>query len=220
MQTSWVKRLVGAAAFLACAVWAGCGREQGPEPIVVGMELTYPPFEMRDAQNRPDGIGVRLAEALAEDLKRPLRIEDLRFEGLIPALQTGKIESHHLLDDGDGRTGADDRLFRWLRDERVVHAREQGLSDHWHCGFESGSEDRGGETGTTGHVYARDELPQVRLSVLNHAETCVLEVIQGKADAFIYDQISVYKHWEQHPTHAADLDADSAGDLGHRTAQS
>ncbi len=28
---------------------------------------------------------------------------------------------------------------------------------------------------------------------------CVLEVIQGKADAFIYDQISVYTNWKKNP---------------------
>ena len=26
----------------------------------------------------------------------------------------------------------------------------------------------------------------------------MLEVVQGKADVFIYDQISIYKHWKQH----------------------
>jgi polar amino acid transport system substrate-binding protein len=29
--------------------------------------------------------------------------------------------------------------------------------------------------------------------------TSVLEVAQGKADAFIYDQMSILKHWKQNP---------------------
>ena len=28
---------------------------------------------------------------------------------------------------------------------------------------------------------------------------CVLEVVQGKADAFIYDQMSTFKNWQRHP---------------------
>ena len=46
------------------------------KPLRVGMELTYPPFETKDAQGNPDGVGVKLAEALARDLGRPLKIVD------------------------------------------------------------------------------------------------------------------------------------------------
>ena len=52
--------------------------------------------------------------------------------------------------------------------------------------------------GTTGHVYATEHLPNARLLVLDKESTCVLEVAQGKAAAFIYDQLSVLKNWEQH----------------------
>jgi polar amino acid transport system substrate-binding protein len=33
--------------------------------------------------------------------------------------------------------------------------------------------------------------------VLDRETACVLEVVQGRADAFIYDQMSVLKHFEQ-----------------------
>ncbi|MFM1997456.1 MAG: hypothetical protein RLZZ111_1843, partial [Planctomycetota bacterium] len=33
-------------------------------PLRVGMELSYPPFEMTDQQGKPTGVSVRLAEAL------------------------------------------------------------------------------------------------------------------------------------------------------------
>jgi polar amino acid transport system substrate-binding protein len=62
---------------------------------------------------------------------------------------------------------------------------------------------RGGKTvavkkGTTGHVYAKEHLPSAEVLVLDKENACVLEVAQGKADAFIYDQMSVLKNWEQH----------------------
>ena len=62
------------------------------EPLRVGMELSYPPFEMTDTTGRPTGVSVRLAEALAQHLGRELVIENIAFDGLIPALKTKKID--------------------------------------------------------------------------------------------------------------------------------
>ncbi len=62
------------------------------EPLRVGMELSYPPFEMTDAAGKPTGVSVRLAEALAKELGRDLVIENIAFDGLIPALKTKKID--------------------------------------------------------------------------------------------------------------------------------
>ncbi len=52
--------------------------------------------------------------------------------------------------------------------------------------------------GTTGHLYAVEHLPQARLLVLDKDASCALEVSQGKADAFIYDQLSIYQNWQRH----------------------
>ena len=38
------------------------------EPLRVGMELSYPPFEMTDPAGKPTGVSVRLAEALGAEL--------------------------------------------------------------------------------------------------------------------------------------------------------
>jgi len=56
------------------------------------MELSYPPFEMTDTAGKPTGLSVELAQQLAQALHRPLKIENLAFDGLIPALITKKID--------------------------------------------------------------------------------------------------------------------------------
>src|SRR5262249_42219458 len=38
-----------------------------------------------------------------------------------------------------------------------------------------------------------------KVLVLDKEAACVLEVVQGKADAFIYDQMSVFTHWRRNP---------------------
>src|SRR5882672_2934816 len=72
-------------------LFQGCG----PKPrqqLIVGMELKYPPFEMVDPKGQPTGISVEMAQALGTFLGRPARIENIPFDGLIPALKTGKID--------------------------------------------------------------------------------------------------------------------------------
>jgi polar amino acid transport system substrate-binding protein len=51
--------------------------------------------------------------------------------------------------------------------------------------------------GTTGHLWAVANLHQATILVLDKEAACVLEVVQGKADAFIYDQLSVFRHWQR-----------------------
>ena len=69
------------------------GEGEGPKPLIVGMELAYPPFEMRGPDNEPDGISVRMAEDLAAYLGRPLEVRDVEWNGIIPALKSGKIDA-------------------------------------------------------------------------------------------------------------------------------
>ncbi len=72
--------------------FVSCSSKQGLQELVVGMDLSYPPFETIDERGKPAGISVHLAEALAENLKSPLRIENIPFVGLIPSLQNNRID--------------------------------------------------------------------------------------------------------------------------------
>src|SRR6266498_449159 len=82
--------LLNATLLLAFFV-GGCA----PKPkstLVVGMELKYPPFEMVDTQRKPTGISVDMAFELGKFLHKNVQIENIPFDGLIPALKTSKID--------------------------------------------------------------------------------------------------------------------------------
>src|SRR6202042_2633709 len=70
---------------------SGCSREED-QKLIVGMELKYPPFEMTDTQGQPTGVSVDLAKALGKYLGRDVEIQNIAFDGLIPSLQTHKID--------------------------------------------------------------------------------------------------------------------------------
>lgn len=50
---------------------------------------------------------------------------------------------------------------------------------------------------TTGETWVADHLPEAKRVVFEDQTACVLEVVQGRADAFIYDQLSIYKYAQE-----------------------
>jgi len=191
------------AAMLVMAVLAsatGC-REQPVvmDTLVVGMELAYPPFEMTDEKGAPKGVSVDLAHELGRALGKKIVIRNTAFDGLIPSLKTGKIdlvissmtiteERRKSIDFSDpylttglcllvGKKSPVNSIADLDRPEISVAVKK----------------------GTTGHIYATQNLKKAHLLVLDKEAAAVLEVVQGKADAFIYDQMSTYQNWKKNP---------------------
>jgi len=193
------------ASILAAALLGSCGKPEqeavggdSAKPFVVGMELAYPPFEMRGPDNQPDGISVRMAEDLAARLGRPLEIRDVEWDGIIPALQSGKIdaiissmtrtpEREQAIAFSDGYV-TNGLCLLVAKDSEIQSAAD----------LKPGAHKVAVKLATTGHQWARSEMPGLELTILDTSAACVLEVVQEKADAFIYDQISIYQHWRQH----------------------
>ncbi|KYH34281.1 arginine-binding extracellular protein ArtP precursor [Clostridium tepidiprofundi DSM 19306] len=63
--------------------------------LVLGTSADYPPYEFHKIINGKDeiiGFDVDIAREIASDLGVKLKIKDMKFEGLLPSLQTGKID--------------------------------------------------------------------------------------------------------------------------------
>ncbi len=162
------------------------------------MELAYPPFEMRGPDNQPDGISVRMAEDLAAFLGRPLEIRDVEWNGIIPALQSGKIDAiissmTKTPERGEAIAFSDGYVTNGLC---MLVAKDSGIGSV--NDLKSGEDRVSVKLATTGHQWARENLEGIDLIMLDDAASCVLEVVQGKAAAFIYDQISIYQYWKQY----------------------
>jgi polar amino acid transport system substrate-binding protein len=185
--------------FLAVIGLVGCSPKQQTKPLVVGMDLSYPPFETIDEEGKPAGISVEVAKALADALQRPLRIENINFVGLIPALNNGQIDCiiSSMTDTLDRRQSisfSDPYLSIGLALLVGADSGIQGPSEI----------DIPGRTivvrqGTTGELWARANIKRAYLLSVDKENSAVLEVVQKKADAFIYDQMSVWQNWKKNP---------------------
>jgi polar amino acid transport system substrate-binding protein len=180
---------------LLCCLLAACGKSDNS--LRVGMELTYPPFEMKDAQGNPDGVGVKMAEALAADLGRPLKIVPMEFSGLIPALKSGNVDvvisSMTATDERRQSIDfSDPYAFTGLSILVGKDSKIQSVEDLKNEGTRISV-----KAGTTGESWVAANLPKAKLTAFGEEPACVLEVSQGRADAFIYDQLSIYRYHKE-----------------------
>jgi len=53
--------------------------------------------------------------------------------------------------------------------------------------------------GSTGHFYAQGNLINAKIIALTDESACVTEVSQGKADGFLYDQLTIYRNNQKNP---------------------
>ncbi len=178
------------------ALLAGCSHPPANE-LVVGMELGYPPFEMTDEKGAPSGVSVELARALGKALDRPLRIENMGYAGLIPALKTGKIDLII-----SSMTATPERAKSIAFSEPYLKTGLCLLVPKNSAAKTIADLDQAGQTvavkqGTTGQAYAAAHLHQAKVLVLDQEAAAVLEVVQGKVGGFIYDQMSTYQNWKR-----------------------
>jgi polar amino acid transport system substrate-binding protein len=166
--------------------------------LVVGMEMSYPPFEMLDSSGQPAGVSVDMARAMGQYLNRPVRFENIPFDGLIPSLKTGKIDvvisSLTVTEDRKKSIDfSDPYLTMGLAILVNKNSDIQSIND-----VDKPGRSVALKKGTTGNIYAIQHFKNVKLLVLNEESACAIEVAQGKADCFIYDQLSVFQTWKKY----------------------
>ncbi|WP_367872438.1 transporter substrate-binding domain-containing protein [Luteolibacter sp. Populi] len=183
---------------LLCLFLAACSGKKD-NSLRIGMELTYPPFEMKDAQGNPDGVGVKMAEALAADLGRPLKIVPMEFTGLMPALQSGSVDLviSSMTASEERRKSIDfsePYAFTGLSILIGKDSTIQSIEDLNKEGTRIAV-----KAGTTAETLVNARAPKAKTTAYSEETACVQEVAQGRADAFIYDQLSIYNYQKKNP---------------------
>ncbi len=165
------------------------------KPLIVGMELAYPPFEMSDESGKPTGISVDMAYALGEYLGRDVIIEDMAYGGLIPALKTKKVDiiisSMSVTDERKKSVNfsipyAKSYLAMLVNNKSGITTAKDLNQKGRRVAVKKG---------TSGHTVAEKYFPNAEIMVFDKESACILEVSQGKVDAFIYDPLTIYRNW-------------------------
>lgn len=181
---------------LAPLLFIGCAKR---DVLVIGTDATYPPFEFMDEQGKFSGVSVAIGDEIAKKLGKPVEYRNMNFDGLIPALQTGQIDliissvtaseqRRQSIDFSDPyvKTG----LSILVAKNSTVQSAED---------LKAPGRKLAVRIATTGEQWCREYLKDAKLVALDTDAACVLEVVNGTVDAWVYDQVSVMNYHAQHP---------------------
>ena len=170
-----------AAAFILAGIFTGCSKS---DTIVMATNAEFPPYEYYDGE-KIVGIDVEIAEAIAAKLGKKLVIEDIAFDSIIPAVQSGKADMGVA-----GMTVTADRLENVDFSDTYVTASQVIIVHKDNTDIKT-PDDLVGKTigvqlGTTGDIYAED-IEGATLERYNKGFEAVQALQQKKIDAVIID---------------------------------
>ena len=152
--------------------------------IVMVTNAEFPPYEYHE-NNTIVGIDADIARAIADQMGMELEIQDMAFDSLIPAIQSGKADFA-----AAGMTVNEERLRNVDFTETYAEAAQVII-------VKEGSEIAapadltgkkiGVQTGTTGDIYA-DDVENAEVQRFNKGMEAVMALTQDKLDAVIIDR--------------------------------
>ncbi|HEY1082106.1 MAG TPA: transporter substrate-binding domain-containing protein [Prosthecobacter sp.] len=174
----------------------GCSRE---DVLVIGLDATYPPFEFVDTQGRITGVSVAIGDEIGKTTGKKVTYRNMNFDGLIPALQSGQIDLIiSSVTASEQRRQSIDFSEPYVKTGLSILAAKnspvQSAAD-----LKAPGRKLAVRIATTGEQWCRAELPEAQLVALDTDAACVLEVVNGTVDAWVYDQVSVMNYHAQHP---------------------
>ena len=186
-----MKKLVSVLLVAACSVsLVACGGKKEEEKkaeedktLVMATNAEFPPYEYYEGEEVV-GIDVDIAKAVAEELGMELKIEDMAFDSVIPAVSSGKADIALA-----GLTVTDERKENlnftdtYAKATQVIIVKEDSAI--------AGRDDLEGkkigvQLGTTGDLYASD-IKDAEVEQYNKGFEAVQATMQGKIDAVIID---------------------------------
>ena len=155
------------------------------EVLVMATNAEFPPYEYYEGDDIV-GIDAEFAAAIAEKLGMELKIEDMAFDSIIPAVQSGKADF-----GAAGMTVTEERQTQVDFSDTYYTGRQVIIVAEGNTEI-TGPDDLAGkkigvQLGTTGDIYASDDYGDDCVERYNKGFEAVQALQQGKIDAVIID---------------------------------
>ncbi len=155
----------------------------------VGMEPGYMPFEMQDKQSRIVGFDVDMAKVMAKEMGVELELVPTAWDGIIGSLLTDKFDIIM-----SGMTVTQARNLKVNFADPYIIVGQTILINKDLTGYIKTYKDLNNpkytvtsKLGTTGEQAVKSLIPRAKYKSFETEPEAALEVINGKADAFVYD---------------------------------
>ncbi len=155
----------------------------------VGFEAGYMPFEMTNKKGNFVGFDIDVAKEMAKAMGVKFVPVNTAWDGIIPALITGKFDIIM-----SGMTVTQERNLKINFANPYIIVGQTVLVNKKHKGVVKSYRDLNNskyivtsKLGTTGEQAAKRMLPRAKYKSFETEPEAALEVVNGKADAFVYD---------------------------------
>ncbi len=190
-----MKKIILLSSLMAIAL-TGCGKKE--DVLVVGTNAAFPPFEYVGGLSGDEvkGFDIDIAKQIAEDAGKTLKIENMKFDSLIVALNAGKIDMI-----ASGMTITAERLKSVNFSQPYYEATQvvitQKLDDSIHMLSDLKDKHAAVQLGTTGDIMAKKYTGQV--TAFNTGFEAIMELNNGKVDLVLIDSEPAASYLEKNP---------------------
>jgi polar amino acid transport system substrate-binding protein len=157
--------------------------------LKVGFEAGYMPFEMTDKKGRFVGFDIDMAKEMAKAMGVKFVPVNTAWDGIIPALITKKFDIIM-----SGMTVTQERNLKINFADPYIIVGQTILLNKKHSGKVKSYKDLNdpkyivtSKLGTTGEQAVKRLIPKCTYKSFETEPEAALEVVNGKADAFVYD---------------------------------
>lgn len=156
----------------------------------VGLTPTYIPFEMTNKQGEIIGFEIDILKSMAKSMGVKLELISVSYDGLIPGMLTGKFD---LIASGMTINQQRNLKLNFSKPftqtgQTLIIRKELGDKVKSYKDLNQGDYRITSQVGTTGEVIAKKYMNKAKYYGYNSEAEAFLEVVNGKADAFIFDE--------------------------------
>jgi ABC-type amino acid transport substrate-binding protein len=158
--------------------------------IVVGTSADYPPYEFHksiDGKDQIVGFDIDIANAIAKDLGVTLEIKDMKFDGLLAALDTGNVDMviAGMTPDEERKKNVDfSKIYYTAKQAVVVRAEDK---DKYKSMADLKGLKIGVQKGAIQEKIAQEQIPNAQLKSLGKISDIVAELKAKRVDAIVVE---------------------------------
>ncbi|WP_394147442.1 basic amino acid ABC transporter substrate-binding protein [Shewanella atlantica] len=175
---------------------SGCGKSD--DVLVVGTNAAFPPFEYVGGVSGDEikGFDIDLARQIAKDAGKTLKVENMKFDSLIVALNAGKVDFI-----ASGMTITPERQESVNFSKPYYEATQVVLVNKDNTSIKSADDLKGKhiavQLGSTGDIMAKSYSQQV--TAFNTGFEAIMELKNAKVDLVLFDSEPAASFLEKNP---------------------
>lgn len=159
--------------------------------LIVGTSADYPPYEFHksvDGKDQIVGFDIEIAQEIAKDLGVKLEIKDMKFDGLLAALQSGNVDMVLAgMNPTEERKKSIDFSEIYYKSLQSVIVRTED-KDKIKTVEDLKGKKVGAQKGTTQEGIVKEQITGSELKALGKVTDLMLEIKNKKVDALVVEQ--------------------------------